>query len=536
VEVKKDIWDEMGQFVEMYLTDPAMFQKIAPGRCRQDNASWRSFEAEVKKRAKQVQKDRAKAEAQAKRDDAKAEREARQQACAQYGAPHMQRGTPAEVSTCLTKYLSAKHGEGLVHDEGHFWLYQKNTGAWSIITERRLQGIVQSWDGVATVGAEAKPWGCTNSKLPVDMAIADLEVVDRGPGYFKGCQVGIAFADGHVGIDKAGELKFSPNKAENRCRFALPLSIRNAKLEGSRFEQMQLEQFGSLTDSRCRLLWEWVGFCLLGKITDANKALILFGPGGSGKGTLLRIIQACFPEDAIGSIQPQRWGHGASLDVLARIRLNAVNEMNTDDMTDVGRIKSVISGDRIEAEPKFKTPYSFCPSAGHIFTVNPGQLPTVPDADEPFWDRWLCVPVERVYRGTAEQDMGLAQHIIDNEIHIVVSFALQMATQAIKRRAFTRCQEGEQVIREWKEGVNPVANFLAERTMPYDGAARNAPTLTEVFVEYQKWCFEAGHKPSSRTVLGRRLTAMGRMERSNGARVLVKLTQPYHTDDSWVPI
>lgn len=528
------MWADLNQYAELYLINPSEFHATAKERADQEGVSWRSFEAEVKKAAKEIKKARANAETQAKRDEAKAERDARQQAASQYGAPHMQSGSNAEVSKALLKHLSAKHGEAPAYDEGHFWVYSKQTGAWQVITDGYMAGTVQSWDGVATVGAESKPWACANSRVPVEMAINDLEYCGRGNGFFKGRHVGIAFEDGFVGIAN-NAIKLLPNDPGNKCRFALPFSIADAKMEGSRFEQMQIEQFGTLQDPRCLLLWEWVGLCLIGKITEANKCMILWGPGGSGKGTLLRIIQACFPVSAVTTIQPQKWTHGPSLDNLARARLNAVNEMNTDDLSDVGRFKAVISGDNLDAEAKYKAPYTFAPSAGHIFTVNPGQLPTVPEADGPFWDRFLCVPVERVFRDTDEQDRGIADYIIRNETHIVVAFALKCAVASLKRGKFTRCEAGEAVLTEWKEGVNPVAQFLAERTVPFDFPAAHLGTpLAELFEEYQKWCMEAAHKASSRTTFGRRLRALGLIKVSNGNRVMVKILQRHeYSDERW---
>ena len=531
-----EIWKDLSRYAELYAIDPARFQLEAKPECDKQGVSWRSFEGEVKKAAKSLKKQEDASKSDERRAQKAQEREDRQKLAAASGAPIMEHGSPAEVAEHLAKYLADKHLAAPVYDEGHFWTYDQKTGAYAQVSEGVLRGIVNSWDRRATVGGDAKPYYCADSKKPVEMMACNLELAELGPGYFRGRNVGISFADCFLGIEN-NQLKAKPHDPKNRCRFALPFSLAQAQLAGSRFEQMQVEQFGSLQAPACKLLWEFVGFVLIGKITAANKALIMFGPGGSGKGTLLRIIQACFPSDSVGSIQPQRWAHGASLDVLARLRLNAVNEMNTDDLSDVGRFKAIVSGDLIEAEPKYKKPYSFCPQAGHIFTVNPGQLPTVPDADEPFWHRWVCVPVERVFRGTAEQDMGIADHIIDHEIHIVVAHALDMAVQAMQRGGFTQCTAGEQILAEWREGVNPVAQFLAERTARFDGdALHKAPALADVFVEYQKWCIEAGHKPSSRTVLGRRLRAMGLIERSNGARVMVRMLKPYEYEAEDLPI
>jgi P4 family phage/plasmid primase-like protien len=530
------IWSRLKEFAELYIEDPGAFHEQAKPLVEAERESYTRFENDAKKLAKKIEKSRQQAQRESKREESKAERQARQEAAASVGAPHMNLGSPAEVARLLLANMSAQHSHAPAYDEGSVWAYNRATGAWAPIRDGVLMHTVQSWDGVSTVGAEAKPWACTNSETPIKMLKNDLDGLGAGPGYFKGRQVGIAFADGFLGIEnKAVVVK--KNKPDNRCRFALPFSIRNAKVQGSKFEQMQVQQFGSLQDPRCLLLWEYAGIVLLGLATEWNKCLILFGPGGTGKGTTVRILSACFPPSAVTTIQPQKWTHGPSLDNLAHARLNAVNEMNTDDLSDVGRFKAVISGDNIDAEAKYKAPYTFAPSAGHIFTVNPGQLPTVPEADGPFWDRFLCVPFERVFRDTDEQNRGLADEIIAEEIHIVVAHAISCAVAAIKRGKFTKCDAGEAVLSEWKDGVNPLSQFLAERTAPFEGSsARQAPSLGDVFGPYQKWCEEAGHKSSSRTVLGRRLRAMGLMELSNGNRVLVRLLQRHEYSDDSSPI
>ena len=530
-----NLWANMAEWAAQYLDDRNAFETMTREQANSANVPWRSFEAAVKAEARKLKKARTELANEQKREEQRAERQARQEAAEAHGAMHMASGSYAEVAQVLCDHLAKTHKAPPAWDEGSVYCYDQPTGIWQPLEDEYLHGLVSSWDGVATVGAECKPWLCNNVKTPLEIAKGKMTFNKRGMGFFRDHGVGIAFADCFVTL-KNGKVDSKPNGPDNRCRFGFPFSIANARLAGSRFEQMLVSMFGSTKDARPELIGEVVGLTALGLMPKWNKAVVFFGAGGSGKGTLLRIIQACFPRDKVTSIQPQRWTNGASLDLLAGARLNAVNEMNTEDLADVGRFKAIVSGDLIEAEPKYKKPYSFAPLAGHFFTVNPGQLPTVPDADEPFWQRWVVVPFTNVFRGTSNEDKSIADDIIANEIHVVIAWALSCAARAIELGRLTKCEEGEEVLKEWREGVNPVANFLAERTAPWEGDARNAPTLGEFFAEYQKWCMEAGHKSSSRTVLGRRLRSLGLVERSNGTRVLLRLLKPYEYDAESDPI
>lgn len=529
------MWADMAAFAAQYLDDRGSFETETRQRAQDAGVNWRSFEASVKAEAKKLKKQRLEAEREQKREQDRAERQARQEAAAAHGAMHMRAAGHGEVAQVLCDHLATKHKAAPAYDEGSVYCYDDSSGTWCPMSDDYLMGLISSWDGVATVGAECKPYICNNVKTPLEIAKSKMEFQKRGHGFFRDHGVGIAFADCFVTIVN-GQVDTRRNGPDNRCRFGFPFSIGSAKLAGSRFEAMLVSMFGSTKDSRAELIGELVGLCALGLMPKWNKCVVFFGEGGSGKGTLLRVIQACFPRDKVGSIQPQQWSNGASLDLLAGIRLNAVNEMNTDDLADVGRFKAVVSGDLIEANPKYKKPYSFSPSAGHFFTVNPGQLPTVPDADEPFWQRWVIVPFEKVFRGTQNEDRNIADEIIADEMHVVIAWALSCAARAIELNRLTKCAAGDAVLQEWREGVNPVANFLAERTAEWVGDARNAPTLGELFVEYQKWCLEAGHKPSSRTVLGRRLRALGLVERSNGTRIKVRLLKPHEYDAANDPL
>ena len=516
------VWARLEELAAIFLDDRSRHETETCRLCEEERQDWKRLESAIKAEAKKLKAKRKEAEKTVRLESKKSKAIPLQSAV---GAKNMQRGDHAEIAQCLADYLAQKHLSPPAYDEGVVHVYMADCGRWLAIEDSELSAIIQGWAGVATIGEDYRPWFCNNVKTPIDM-MKDLTARwGHGPGFFRGTEIGIAFSDEYVTVH-SGVIVSKKHKPANRARFGFDFSIKNASLSGSSFEYYLSSLFDD--ESRTSLLGEFFGLTALGMAPKFNKALILYGPGGAGKGTFLRIMQAAFPSARVGSIQPQRWTHGPSLAALSSIRLNMVNEMSVDDLNDVGRFKAIVSGDLVEAEPKYRDVFSFCPSAGHVFTVNPGQLPTVPDADEPFWQRWMAIPFDRVFRGNIGEDRDIVSKIIKKELHIVVAWMLYHAQQAINRKNYTECKAGIQVIDEWRGSVNPVAHVLAERTKPLESSvAYKAPTLQEVFLEYQKWCNEAGHKASSRTVLTRRLRSLDLIKRSSGNRVMVALCKPH---------
>jgi P4 family phage/plasmid primase-like protien len=526
----KTMFNRLDELGALYLDDEGKIETEVKTEALVAGIDWKELKAAIVRSSRKI----AKARKDAEKAGAANEREERQKAAAIHGARQFSRGSHAEVAAALFGHLTMTHGAKPAYDESEVWVYNKD-GIWRTISEGKLSGLVQSWDGIATVGAECKPWSCNNVDTPIKMTIGKCDAEHQGPGFFAGNDIGIAFADCYVTVD-GGVVVQDMNKPENRCRFGFGFALEGANFIGSRFEAY----LATLTQDQTiiALLGEFVGLTLLGLAPKFGKALLLYGPGGGGKSTFIHIISQMFPPGTVNSIQPQRWAHGPSLASMAGTRLNAVNEMNTEDLASLGTFKAMVSGDLMEAEPKYKPTFSFRPKTGHLFTANPGQLPTVPDADEPFWQRWICVPFDRVFRGTRDENRQMVEDILATELPVIVSWALYHAQQAITRGSYSVCHAGDVVVAEWRGGVNPVAQFLSECTLTWDGGGRNnaLPRLQEVYEAYTQWCVKAGHRPSSRTQLGKRLKAMGMMERSDGSRVKVRILKPFEMNDDDGPI
>jgi len=140
-------------------------------------------------------------------------------------------------------------------------------------------------------------------------------------------------------------------------------------------------------------LQEFVGMCLLGLATMAQKATVLFGSGGNGKGRLIQILKAIFPPNSYSCISPDFMINQNHRVNLIGKRLNVCDDMPTNRIQRTEILKQVIAGDEIECEPKYCQPYNFKPIAGHIYSIN--ELPETDDITPGFFRRFVVVEFNR---------------------------------------------------------------------------------------------------------------------------------------------
>jgi putative DNA primase/helicase len=391
--------------------------------------------------------------------------------------------------------------------------------------------MLASWEG-RPVGEPDPETGkfrrlrVNNIHTPVEI----LEAQHTQADYFDG-PVGLAFGDKYLTTELTPTVRRIVTRAhspDNRATHGYPFPAPRpaVALEAPAFRAYLDSLFAGAEDAqeRIALLGEWFGLSLLGLSTRFNKALLLYGPGGSGKGTFLTIIKAVFPLDSVASADPEHWGRGPVMAELAGKRLNLVSDMNhAYDMAEIGRFKAVVSGDLILAEQKYRDPFSFNPVAGHVFSANEDQLPGVPKADPAFWQRWLCVPFTNVFRDTAQDDRGTAERIIAQEQEAIVQWLLSSAAVALEANVFTPCPSGEAVVAEWRGGICSVSLWFHECTRDWEGSSiRLAPSVANVYSDYRAYCAEGGYTPASRNIFTKRLRAISpsSVSRSDGVRLL----------------
>jgi len=181
------------------------------------------------------------------------------------------------------------------------------------------------------------------------------------------------------------------------------------------------------------LLQETVGAALVGCLHRFERAVYLHGKARAGKSTVLRLIEAACPAEAIGSVPPGDGAEDYHRATLANLRINLVGELPKDKPIPAAEFKAVVGRDRISGRHPYGRPFSFRPSCAHFFNSN--HWICTRDQHPAFFDRWLLIHFPNTVPD-AERDPELARRIVRDELPGVLHWALLGATRLLQRGHF----------------------------------------------------------------------------------------------------
>jgi len=149
------------------------------------------------------------------------------------------------------------------------------------------------------------------------------------------------------------------------------------------------------------LAWEITAW-LMCPNTSIQKGILLVGDGGNGKSRWLAQQRTFLGKNNTSGISL----HKLESDRFAPSRLigklaNICPDLPSNHLSGTSTFKAITGGDTITAEYKLKDSFDFVPYARLVFSAN--HLPRSEDASKAFFDRWLVVPFDRTFRGTAHE-------------------------------------------------------------------------------------------------------------------------------------
>jgi len=249
------------------------------------------------------------------------------------------------------------------------------------------------------------------------------------------------------------------------------------------------------------LAWEVLGD-LLTPDRSIQKAICMVGEGGNGKGV--------FAQLAVSVVGPRNVSH-FSLQRLEKDRFavaglyqklaNICADLPSERLQDSSLFKAVTGCDRITAEFKYHNPFEFTPFARLIFSAN--HLPASKDASTAYFDRWLVIPFEKRFRGTARE---IPRRKIDAKLSSSreLSGVLNRVLPALRRiRSKDQFTEAQSVRQQWKElqwAADPLSLWLESETVSSQSAL---VSQDEVHAAYARDCLNTNRPIMTKQMFGR---------------------------------
>lgn len=254
------------------------------------------------------------------------------------------------------------------------------------------------------------------------------------------------------------------------------------------------------------LLIEYMGYLLVPD-NSYQKALMLHGPGGNGRSTLLNVITALLGSDNVSNHQLQSLAEGRfeSADLYGKLA-NICADITAEELRHSGLFKAITGGDEIQAEHKHVSSFKFKPFARLLFSAN--ELPSARDGSEAFYDRWLVVPCTQRIRNTTRQDAHILQSLTnERELSGVLNLALQGLMRLNTRQRFLLRHSGEAARKHFRQRADSVAGFVYGKRGAFK--VDEWYPRTAIYSCYRDvWCHEEGRQAMSSTRFYDRFTEL----------------------------
>jgi len=161
---------------------------------------------------------------------------------------------------------------------------------------------------------------------------------------------------------------------------------------------------------RISQIWEMMALCFIKKYI-IQKGFVNYGIGSNGKSTFLAILRNMLGINNTSSIPMQQFQKSQFIGYELRGKCaNISADGGIEPITKTGYIKSVLGGDAIRCEQKFRDPFDFMPFVTLIFTFN--ELPIITDASDGFARKIQTIHWEKRFYGKS-RDMSV-DHIAFN--------------------------------------------------------------------------------------------------------------------------
>ena len=157
------------------------------------------------------------------------------------------------------------------------------------------------------------------------------------------------------------------------------------------------------TGSGLGFIWELIGYTLYSG-NPLHVAILLWGKGRNGKGTLIRVLRALLGEHncstvGLHQLVENRFRAATLFGKLA----NLAGDLDSKWVDNTAMFKAITGGDTVQAEHKYGAPFDFTPWALPFYSINKAFGSA--DSSEAWVARWVVVPFPTSFLGREDRTL-----------------------------------------------------------------------------------------------------------------------------------
>jgi P4 family phage/plasmid primase-like protien len=297
-------------------------------------------------------------------------------------------------------------------------------------------------------------------------------------------ELGVNFANGF--LDMNGQLHdHSPTFGKT---FTMPFNYVPARRhECHKWLGMLETAWGDDADFQEKVdaLQEVMAATMFGMGPKYQRAILLYGKGGTGKSQVLDILRSMMPENAVCALPPHKWSERFALTSMVGKVLNVCGELPEEAMISGERFKGIVCGEPQDTEYKGKDGFTFSPVCTHWFASN--HLPRSRDSSDGFVRRWIVFEFSRKIR-EEERILNFAEVVIAEEREAIAAWVIDGLKRLLSKREYTLPASHSRLENLVLRSNNSVAAFLqsSERVRPDDEFEADVQHIFDEYILYMK--------------------------------------------------
>lgn len=235
------------------------------------------------------------------------------------------------------------------------------------------------------------------------------------------------------------------------------------------------------------IILEMIGDCLL-KRALFQKMYLIYGEGGTGKSTLLRIITSLVGEENASFLSLQDLENTFYPWELVGKLVNIGDDIPFGKINDSSLIKKLVSGERMMIQRKFGHPASFSNYATMIFTTN--KLPNTADRTSGFMRRLVLIDMNtKIQKPTT----FFCDKLSEADFEYLIYLAASAIRAALERGELTRSFVVDNNLQAYQRMQSALSEYIDDENITRDSLIGR--DVGSVFAEYALYCQLNGMRP-----------------------------------------
>ena len=238
------------------------------------------------------------------------------------------------------------------------------------------------------------------------------------------------------------------------------------------------------------LLQEIFGYVLIPD-PGMQKMFWFVGEGANGKGVAIKVLESLIDKSNRTCVDIRNL-HNPFVRAAMHNKLLAVQgDFPRKFYGNEDLIKTIVGGDSMDAQEKFKPQFEFTPFCRFIFAMN--TLPETKDLSKGFFRRVVILPFTRTFT-EAQQDRKLFE-TLKVELPGIFLWAFEGLKRLVKNGQFTESPDALRALENYRQEHNTIGMFVESECVLIPDAKCK---VTDLWSAYEIFCAESGFEVLTR--------------------------------------